>query len=180
MVALGLLTLLQINCYQFNSFNSLAQCLLLQKPHELSGHESMLRAALSIKQTTTPQARVAVIWAGIIPYFSERPPVDLLGKNDRTIAYGPNQPFEPPPFDFFASAPVAYCWPGHTKRDYRYSVGELSPDLIQPWNGMQEIEDILKEKYVLMRLAGEQLFVKKDSKEIKFGESSTQPGGAEN
>ena len=152
MVALGLLTLLQVNCYQFDNCNSLMQCLLLEDPHELEHHKSMLRAALSLKESTTPQARVAVIWAGILPYFSERPCVDLLGKNDRTIAYGPNEPFDPPPLPFFASAPVPYCWPGHTKRDYRYSVRTMDPDVIQPWNGIQEIDDIVRQKYNVTRV----------------------------
>jgi arabinofuranosyltransferase len=176
MVALGLLTLLQVNCYQFGNGNSLMQCLLFEDPHELERHRSMLEVALSLKEQTTPEARVAVVWAGILPYFSERPCVDLLGKNDRAIAYGPDNPIEPPPFDFFSSAPVAYCWPGHTKRDYRYSMREPSPDIVQSWQGMDEIDDILNAQYVAMRFADEHFYVKKDSKEVKL---DTAPDPAE-
>jgi arabinofuranosyltransferase len=186
MVALGLLTLLQVNCYQFDSYNSLKQCLLLDDPHELSQHESLLAVALSLRETTTPQARLAVAWAGILPYFSERPCVDLLGKNDRTIAYGPNNPIEPPTIPFFSSAPVPYCWPGHTKRDYRYSIREPTPDIIQPWHGMEEIDDVLKSQYISMGFGSEQFYVKKGSKEIKIQEAaeeqeaSAKPEGVEN
>ena len=167
-------TLLQVNCYQFDNCNSLMQCLLLEDPHELEHHKSMLRAALLLKESTTPQARVAVIWAGILPYFSERPCVDLLGKNDRTIAYGPNEPFDPPPLPFFASAPVPYCWPGHTKRDYRYSVRTMDPDVIQPWNGIQEIDDIVRQKYNVTRIGDAQFLVKRDSAEVNYKKLSAQ------
>jgi hypothetical protein len=166
MAALGMMTLLQVNSYQFDSYNSLSQCLLLQEPHELERHASMLRVALSLKEETTPKARVGVVWAGILPYFSERPCVDLLGKNDRIVAYGPDKPIEPPPLDFFSSAPVAYCWPGHTKRDFSYSIGELLPDIVQPWEDMGEVADILKQQYDFMRFGSERFYVKKNSPEV--------------
>ena len=32
-----------------------------------------------MRELTTPEAAVAVSWAGIIPYVAERPSIDLLG-----------------------------------------------------------------------------------------------------
>jgi hypothetical protein len=179
MVALGLFTLLQVNCYQLDSYNTLAQTLLLQEPHELVAHEANLQEALAFKQATTPQVRVAVVWAGIIPYFSGRPPVDLLGKNDRTIANGPNNPFDPAPLPFLSSGPVEYCWPGHTKRDYRYSVSKYSPDLIQKWFGTEDIDDLLEEQYTLVTFGDQELYVKKDSKEVTLPKAAGPPAVAE-
>ena len=72
-----------------------------------------------VRQLTTDQARVAVVTAGAIPYFSHRWSVDLLGKNDRYIAHLP------------AHLPI---YPGHDKWDYRYSVDTWRPDVIvQLW-----------------------------------------------
>lgn len=113
--------------------------------------------------------RVAVVWAGVVPYFSERPSVDLLGKNDRRIAKGPSQSYAEPPLTFFASAPVAYCWPGHTKYDYHYSIEELSPDVILDWwHGMEAISDVLQERYSKGILGGEMIMIKKGSPEVNI------------
>jgi len=127
----------------------------------------MIRRALAVKKVTSRRARVAVVWAGIIPYFSEREAVDLLGKNDRRIAKGPDCCYKAPPLSFFASAPVPYCWPGHTKHDYRYSIGELEPDIIiERWYDVESVQDILRQRYGFARLDGETVLVKKDSTKV--------------
>jgi hypothetical protein len=70
---------------------------------------------------------------------------------------------------------VPYCWPGHTKRDYRYSILELQPDVIQGWHGMQEpdILAFLQQNYVAVPFGGFQFLFKKGSSEISF---SALPG----
>jgi tetratricopeptide (TPR) repeat protein len=159
---LALLTIVQVNSYQFTSSCSLAQWLLVDTPAELKEHAKMLRLARLLRENTTPEARIAVVWAGVIPYFSERQAIDFLGKNDRTVAKGPDRPYEKPPMMFFASAPVPYCWPGHTKRDYSYSIGKLSPDVIaQQWYDMSTIAEMLGEQYVDILTEEGDVFVKK-------------------
>lgn len=70
---------------------------------------------LVLHDVTRPGATVAVVAAGAPIYYSERAGVDLLGKSDAHIAARPSrEPF----------------LPGHTKWDYRYSIGELRPDVI--------------------------------------------------
>lgn len=70
---------------------------------------------LALHEVTRPDATVAVVAAGAPIYYSERAGVDLLGKSDAHIAARPSrEPF----------------LPGHTKWDYRYSIGELRPDVI--------------------------------------------------
>ena len=76
----------------------------------------MTRYGLALASATSPNASIAVGWAGAIPYFSRRPSIDLLGKNDPTIAHEPTRPV---PFR-----------PGHTKWDDNYSIGRLRPDVI--------------------------------------------------
>lgn len=87
--------------------------------HHVHDDEQMSRYGLALRRETLPTAQIAVVWAGAIPYFSHRAAVDLLGKNDRTVAHLPaRRPF----------------WPGHSKWDYAYSIGRLRPDVVaQLW-----------------------------------------------
>jgi hypothetical protein len=81
---------------------------------------TLTHLALAVRDATSPTASVAVTWAGIVPYFSHRPAVDMLGRSDHTIAR------MAPRGDAF--------WPGHDKWDYAHSVGRLRPDVIvQLW-----------------------------------------------
>jgi hypothetical protein len=75
----------------------------------------MARLGRAVRNLTGKDVRVAVVWAGAVPYFSDRPCVDLLGKNDPVIAKGP--------------AAGAFV-PGHDKWSYRHSIGELHPDVV--------------------------------------------------
>jgi hypothetical protein len=81
---------------------------------------SISRAGMLVRRSTTPDTRIAVVWAGALPYFAHRPAVDLLGRNDSRIA---------------RMRPAArFGLPGHNKFDYAYSIGALRPDLIlQLW-----------------------------------------------
>jgi arabinofuranosyltransferase len=44
-----------------------------------------------IQQHTRPDEYIAVPWAGRVPYFSERPTLDMLGLNDLHIAHQPSR-----------------------------------------------------------------------------------------
>ena len=76
----------------------------------------MARYAVALRDATEPDAQIAVVWAGAIPYFSQRPSVDLLGKSDPVVARLKPLPTE--------------TRPGHTKWDYAYSIGRLRPDVV--------------------------------------------------
>lgn len=118
-----------------------SRLLLITRPPEVDTDETHVRAALALRRFTEPSATVAVVWAGAIPYFSERPAIDLLGKMDRRIAH---EPMHLPQ--------TGYRWtgfvPGHLKWDYTYSIGELKPDVIQaplwtiPWVGNNAVPDL--------------------------------------
>lgn len=103
----------------------LKRLFLIVKPYETESDERAVRAGLALKSFTSPDAVVGVVWAGAIPYFSERTCVDLLGKMDRRIAHQPMR----------ATNPNTPWWaafhPGHMKWDYDYSIGELQPDVVQ-------------------------------------------------
>jgi len=74
-----------------------------------------VKLGLHIAENTAPEAVIAVHAAGQIPYYSERPTIDLLGLNDPIVAKGLGH---------------GEFYPGHNKWDYDYSIGELQPDLI--------------------------------------------------
>ena len=73
------------------------------------------RTGVLLSKVTAPDASIAVVGAGAIPYFSQRRAIDLMGKSDRHIAREPGR-------GRFA--------PGHNKWDYAYSIGSLRPDVI--------------------------------------------------
>jgi hypothetical protein len=62
-----------------------------------------------------PTTTIAVVAAGAVPFFSNLPAVDLLGKNDLHIA---------------RESPLERFVPGHDKRDYAYSLSTYKPDLV--------------------------------------------------
>jgi hypothetical protein len=112
----------------------------------------MARFGLGLRATTAPEATIAVVWAGAVPYFSDRPAVDLLGKSDPVIAHGRRRDA---------------LYPGHDKWDYRYSIGQLRPDLIaQLWQQERDPDVRLLERWgyspVHARLAAD-LYVRDDS-----------------
>ncbi len=89
----------------------------------------MVERALTLRETLKPGGSYAVVWAGIIPYFAGGNAIDLLGKNDRTIAHLPMHD------NFSASSPDFEFYPGHMKYSYDYSVGQLRPDaIVQFWS----------------------------------------------
>lgn len=97
------------------------------------------RMGLKIRNNTSPDTRVADVWAGNLPYFSERYSIDLLGKMDKFIAKG-----EPV---------TGFNLPGHSKWDHVYSIRNFKPDLIlglrEEPNG--ELQRILSEEYEQIR-----------------------------
>lgn len=90
----------------------------------------MLVVSRWIERNTSPDARVAVSWAGTVPYFTERRMLDLLGKTDPVIARKEmRSPWDGVP-------PYVSFLPGHMKWDYAYSLGEKRPDVVvELWPG---------------------------------------------
>jgi hypothetical protein len=72
--------------------------------------------AIAILDNTRPTASVAVVAAGIVPYFSHRPAFDILGLSDRHVSHGLAHPGEAV---------------GHTKYDPEYTLGQ-HPDVLAP------------------------------------------------
>jgi len=164
--SLGALIIL-ISLIKFNliySPNPTLQEWLLRRPAlAVSDNRKMVEEALLLKEITDPQATVAVVWAGAIPYFSERPAVDMLGKNDRAIArLAAKMPAGADKFTAF--------YPGHMKWDYNHSISQLKPDVIGQLYGVTdaEIEPFIQQDYRKTVMDGLVLHLRKDSQHIQW------------
>lgn len=120
---------------------ALAQWLLIKRPLNTHANNEMIKLSNWIKKNTTPEAKLAVVWAGTVPYFSDRYYIDILGKNDKVIAH------EPGHVSNTLSRYIEFH-PGHMKWDYSYSIGQLQPDIVvQLWGEPESAKPILDTGY---------------------------------
>jgi len=136
--------------------------LLLDRSIYVPGNERYTRDGLIIRQITQPSAKVAVIAAGNICYFSHRTCIDMLGKSDPVIAHGGIQ--VPPDADW------RELRPGHIKFNYQYSIATLKPDVVVDiHHSTRDIaEKYLKEDYTVALLNKHPVYFRKDSTRIDW------------
>ncbi len=97
--------------------------LLRSKTLYVEDNLALTGMGLMVRFVTLPGATAAVLSAGAIAYFSGRTCVDLLGKNDPTIAHMAMRiDLSKPIYDRF--------YPGHLKWDLGWSIGRLRPDVL--------------------------------------------------
>jgi arabinofuranosyltransferase len=85
-----------------------------------------LRFARYLTRHTDPTTSLGAYWAGVPPYFSERPAIDVLGKSDAHIA----------------KLDVPRFIPGHSKWDWDYVLNERRPELLRaPSRGLGKRDD---------------------------------------
>lgn len=94
----------------------LEHLLLIQPPQTVRENRMNMRFVRAIDQIASPAARVAVVYAGVVPYFSGRLAIDLYGKCDREIARLPAIP--------------GIRRAGHNKFDFRWSLQAHEPDIV--------------------------------------------------
>jgi hypothetical protein len=85
----------------------------------------MVRYGRALAEATAPEATIAVVWAGAIPYVADRPAVDVLGKNDPVVARAGHRWVAQP--SYLGGAGFV---PGHTRWDYDWSIRQARPDVI--------------------------------------------------
>ena len=90
---------------------------------EESDVAEMLNRALYIRENTPTDTKVAVEWAGVLPYYAERHCIDILGKNDKHVARMSARTFEV----------------GHNKWDFSYSFDELQADIVVTIPGRDDL-----------------------------------------
>jgi hypothetical protein len=145
---------------------ALAEMLLIRAPlHAGAGDENDhdVEEAVRLRTLTTADATIAVTRAGTIPYFSDRPSIDLLGKTDRHVAHETSR--VAPGLRHFLD-----FRPGHTKFDYRYSIEQQMPDVVaQLWTNRDEIRPYLTQYYRFVALGTRCVYVRTESPHIVRG-----------
>ena len=68
----ALLALFLVNLNSIYTPAALNGLLLLDAPLHVADNEQMVLRALAIKEITKPNATIALVWAGIMPYFADR------------------------------------------------------------------------------------------------------------
>jgi len=121
---------------------------LARRPDYVAGSDANLSIALALRNTTTPDASIAVLGAGTIPYLlPENRVLDILGKTDPVIAH---EPVRTP----MSIEDVPEMRPGHMKWDYARTFGELKPDVIVSiWPGTDKEAAPYLENYELGLIA---------------------------
>jgi hypothetical protein len=166
LVMLSALSLFNFNTLQVQ--DSTQRWTLIKKPVFTESVERYAEMGIRLGQLTTPDAVIAVITAGNIPYFSERTSIDMLGKNDPVIAGRParinSSLFQPGDFR-----------PGHNKWDYAYSIGELQPDVVaQFWENTEtEVAPYLVD-YEIYVVNGIPYYFRTDSEKILWDQLPPQ------
>jgi arabinofuranosyltransferase len=142
-----------------NSVISWRQTLLLDRPPEYEEHRGQVELALMTDRLTDRGGSIAVVWAGVLPYFANRTAIDLLGKNDATVAHEPMR------------RDLAFC-PGHMKWDYAYSVGVLKPDVVvETWYPSDEdLQRVFGPSYRLAYINGHRWYFRNDSPHVRWAE----------
>lgn len=165
LVAMTLASLVNFNFIQ-QDLKFLERMLLIRPPIFIEGNKEAVSIAQAVDKITTPEAQIAVVTAGAIPYFAERPALDLLGKNDAYIAHLPNQ----------AAPSLEGIRPGHMKWDYDYSIGELKPDMIlQLWGEKEIAYDYIEQFYTVVEVDGMFFSARSDSQEILWDNVASTP-----
>lgn len=165
LIAFAFAALVNFNFIQRSS-DYLKRWLLLEQPLFVEGNKEITRIGLAVRKITTPEASVAVVTAGSIPYFADRPAIDLLGKNDAYIAHLPSH----------TSSSLEDIRPGHMKWDYDYSIGQLKPDMIvQLWGDKEIAYDYIEKYYTVVEVDGMLFSARSDSPHILWEHVDATP-----
>lgn len=129
-------------------------------------------AAKLAEKITAEDATIAVVWAGMAPYFTERRFLDLLGKNDKTVAREPMHLYNPEkPTRFKLNNPrlsaAGFFYPGHLKWNNRYSLAQRKPDVIcSIWAADKAAKESLENDYFMLRTSVTTVMVRRDSEKV--------------
>jgi hypothetical protein len=162
-IVLAVICMLSINA--IHGPEAFKEWLLINRPMLVLDNQYSVRMGLLLRRITTEQAKVAVVYAGAIPYFSDRYSIDLLGKADRTIAHEDMR---------ISDWKYRGFYPGHLKWNYGYSIGELQPDVVAQlwdlWGSSKEARPYLEGAYMEVEIEGFTLYIRNESDNIRWSE----------
>ena len=147
---------------------SLRAALLRERPIYAIGNERNVSIGLFLRSITDEEATIAYVAAGAAPYFAGRQAVDLLGKTDLHVARVQMR--------ISSTAPLEGYRPGHMKRDYAYSIGQLRPDVVvETWPGTRDEFAPFLPEYLEIRnpalerfLPDGRMYLRRDSEHIQW------------
>jgi hypothetical protein len=147
---------------------SAGEILFVATPQTVRANRDNVRTALALRDVTLPEARLAVLWAGAIPYYAHRPAIDMLGKSDREIAR------LAPDLSVFPG--TRRILPGHFKYDLDRSIVSAEPDYVQRFRWLRDdVTEWARERYVAVRHRGALLYLRKGSPRIAWERLSGEP-----
>lgn len=117
-----------------------AEARMRELPYLVDENRKNVALAAALARVTRPAARLGLVSAGVIGYYSDNEVVDFLGKIDSHIAaLAPDLRF-----GFHGLSTV----PGHNKYDLEYSIVQLRPDYVQvdEW-GRQNVRAFVASHY---------------------------------
>jgi hypothetical protein len=146
----------------FDGPNSLLEASLIRAPFTKENNIANVQLARTLREVSSQEARIAVTWAGALPYFVDRPCIDLLGKNDRVVARMPARRSA----SFFSFRDFL---PGHNKYNYKYSIGQLEPDIVAAIRGsFDDLEPEIRARYRKAKVAGSVILVLRGSPHVHW------------
>ncbi len=161
---------LGLSLYWFGSAY-LREQILVEKALEVESHQHWVKQGLLLKELLPKDARLAVTSAGALPFFAERPGIDILGRVDKTIAREPRRPF-PTPWNTYEGRTRNYqmaSWPGHDKYNLTYSLEEKLPDFLERTHwGQDSLRPEILNLYKVLEVEGLQLLIKKTAAKDKM------------
>lgn len=164
--AIAIILFAQISLNAIPGIKEFREWLLLDTPYTDAGQKSV-ETAMLLSRITTPDATIAVLAAGAVPYFTNRTAIDMLGKNDKKIAHEKMHRLS---YDSKPLYKYRAFYPGHLKWDYSYSIGELRPDVVvQIWGLGEEAAPYLEKRYVSALTPMGKIYLKRNSRNIRWG-----------
>jgi hypothetical protein len=118
-------SLVLISAWFFINYGFLGEITFARSPYQTHANAGMISTALALDEVLTPEGSIGVIWAGTIPYYTERLAIDFLGKSDPQIARAA------PRLSSEESWNGMNFRPGHNRYNLYYSIQERQPDYIQ-------------------------------------------------
>jgi hypothetical protein len=156
-LVLALSAMLSLN--SIRGVDALGDWALRVRPIQTDVNQANVEMATALNKATRSDARIAVMMAGVLPYFLDRPTIDLLGKVDAHVGRLPMHRFH-------GLRSLIWFTPGHLKWDFEWSIAQLRPDIVIDAAGNEEAGRFLNEKYVETVVLGRTVFVLRDSDSV--------------
>ena len=145
----------------YSNYRFLPEALFSKPIYQVSDNQINVNISIALKEVTTDKATIAVFSAGVIPYYTGRISIDMLGKSDIYISH--LQPDVSGSVSWNGMKSV----PGHNKYDLMYSIKKLKPTYVQAFKyGQQDLTDYRNNYYENISYKGASFYLLKNSNDV--------------